>query len=62
MNVAKTEFILIGTQRIIKFVSDTKPNIKIGNKPIKQIEECKSLGVTIDGVVILTIIRLAKKL
>ena len=48
LNVAKTEFILIGSKPMIKCISDSHLSIKIDNKPIKQIHECKSLGVIID--------------
>ena len=48
LNVAKTEFILIGSKPMIKGTADFHLNIKIDNKPIKQIQECKSLGVIID--------------
>ena len=33
---------------MIKCISDSHLSIKIDNKPIKQIHECKSLGVIID--------------
>ena len=29
-------------------ISDSKPNIKIDNKEIKQVYECKTLGITVD--------------
>ena len=45
LNVAKTEFMLIGSQRMIK---DAHPNISIENKQIKQVYECKTLGITVD--------------
>ena len=48
LNVAKTEFILIGSKPMIKSISYSHLSIKIDNKPIKQIHECKSLGVIID--------------
>ena len=48
LNVAKTEFILIGSKPMIKGTADFHLNIKIDNKPIKQTQEFKSLGVIID--------------
>ncbi len=48
LNVAKTEFILIGSKPMIKKISVSHPNIFIENEKIKQVYECKTLGVTID--------------
>ncbi len=48
LNVAKTEFMLIGSKPMIKKISDSHPNIFIENKQIKQVFECKTLGVTVD--------------
>ena len=48
LNVAKTEFILIGFKPMIKSISNRQPNIIIENKPIKQVYDCKTLGVTVD--------------
>ena len=45
LNVAKTEFMLIGSERMIKHFH---PNIIIENKQIKQVYECKTLGIIID--------------
>ncbi|CAB4029995.1 Hypothetical predicted protein, partial [Paramuricea clavata] len=45
LNVAKTEFMLIGSKRMIK---DSHPNIFIENKQIKQVYECKTLGIIVD--------------
>jgi hypothetical protein len=45
LNVAKTEFMLIGSKRMIK---NFHPNIIIENKQIKQVYECKTLGIIID--------------
>ena len=42
LNVAKTEFILIGSKSMIISISDFQLNIKIDNKAIKQIHVCKS--------------------
>ena len=48
LNVTKTEFMLIGSKSMIKRISDPQPNILIDNKQIKQVYECKTLGVTVD--------------
>ena len=48
LNVAKTEFMLIGSKLMIKNISNSHPNVFIENKQIKQVYECKTLGVTID--------------
>ena len=48
LNVAKTEFMLIGSKQMIKSVSNLQPNVVIENKQIKQVHECKTLGVTVD--------------
>ena len=45
LNVAKTEFMLIGLKRM---KTDSSLNILIENKQIKQVNECKSLGILID--------------
>ena len=45
LNVAKTEFMLIGPKRI---KTDSSLNILIENKQIKQVNECKTLGILID--------------
>jgi hypothetical protein len=48
LNVAKTEFMLIGSKQMIKSISNLQPNVVIENKQIKQVHECKTLGVTVD--------------
>ena len=48
LNVAKTEFMLIGSKSMIKMISDPQPNVFITNKQIKRVYECKTLGLTID--------------
>ncbi|XP_046851131.1 uncharacterized protein LOC124444556 [Xenia sp. Carnegie-2017] len=48
LNVAKTEFMLIGSKPIIKSIANQQPNIAIENKTIKQVWDSKSLGVTLD--------------
>ena len=45
LNVAKTEFMLIGPKRM---KTDSTINILIENKQIKQVNECKTLGILID--------------
>jgi hypothetical protein len=45
LNVAKTEFMLIGSKQNIP---NFHPNIVIENKQIKQVYECKTLTVTVD--------------
>ena len=47
LNVATTEFILIVSKSMIKYVSNSHPNVFIENKQIKQVYECKTLGVRI---------------
>ena len=48
LNVAKTEFMLIGSKTMIKKNSDSRLNVFIENKQIKQVSECKTLGVIVD--------------
>ena len=48
LNVAKTEFQLIGTKHMLKKISDYHRVVTILNKPIKQVFQCKTLGVTVD--------------
>ena len=43
LNVAKTEFLLIGSKPIMKSTSDSELSIKIDNTPIKKIQECKKI-------------------
>ena len=45
LNVAKTEFQIIGTKQNLKNILGQKPNIYILDCPIKQVVQCKSLGV-----------------
>ena len=47
LNVAKTE-LLIGSKTMIKKNSDSRLNVFIENKQIKQVSECKTLGVIVD--------------
>ena len=48
LKFVKTEFILIGSKPMIKKISDSYPNIFIENEKIKQVYECKTLGVKVD--------------
>ena len=48
LNVAKTEFILIGSKPMLTQISNEHPKVSIGNKSIKQAKQCKMLGVEID--------------
>jgi hypothetical protein len=48
LNLAKAEFILIDSKPMIKNISDSCRNVYIKNIQIKQVHECKTLGVTID--------------
>jgi hypothetical protein len=48
LNIAKTEFMLIGSRSLVHTVSDSNLNIMIENAPIKQVKECKTLGVIVD--------------
>ena len=48
LNVAKTEFQIIGTKQNLKNILGQKPNIHILDCLIKQVVQCKSLGVILD--------------
>ena len=48
LNVAKTEFMLIGSKQMVKSISDLQLKVVIENKPVKRVVECKTLGVTLD--------------
>ena len=48
LNVAKTEFLLIGSKPISNFISNAHPNVIIESEPINQVYECRTLGVTVD--------------
>ena len=48
LNVAKTEFMVIGSKQMLKTISNWQPKVKIENEHIKQVSECKTLGVTVD--------------
>ena len=44
LNVAKTEFMVIGSK--LRTISNWEPKVDIENEHIKQVSECKTLGVT----------------
>ena len=48
LNVVKTEFMLIGTKQMIESISNLQLNVVIESNPVKQVTECKTLGVTVD--------------
>ncbi|CAB3997187.1 Hypothetical predicted protein [Paramuricea clavata] len=48
LNVTKTEFQIIGTKQMLKKSSVQQLKIHIQNIPIKQVFQCKTLGVTVD--------------
>ena len=48
LNVAKTEFMLIGFPQMIRNVSNSQPVNLIENKQIKQVNVSKTVGTTID--------------
>ena len=48
LNVAKTEFMLIGSPQMIRNASNSQPNILIENKQIQQVHKSRTLGTTID--------------
>ena len=48
MNVAKTEFMMIGSPQMIRNASNAQPNILIENKQIQQVNKAKTLGIIID--------------
>ena len=39
---------LISSKQILKSISNLQPNVVIENKQIKQVHECKTLGMTVD--------------
>ena len=48
LNVAKTEFMVIGSNQRLHSFSDDQINIEIDAKLITKVKEAKSLGVIID--------------
>ena len=47
LNIAKTEYVLIGSRQKLNNVSK-QPNVVIGDRPIERVRDCKILGVQID--------------
>ena len=48
LNVAKTEFMVIGSNQRLHSFSDDQINVEINAKLITKVKEAKSLGVIID--------------
>ena len=48
LNVAKTEFMVIGSNQRLNSFSDNQVNVEIDAKLITKVKEAKSLGVIID--------------
>lgn len=48
LNVAKTEFMFIGSSQRLRAQADSSIRIQIDNKEIKQVDSAKTLGLTID--------------
>ena len=48
MNVAKNEFMLIGSPQMIRNASNSQSNILIENKQIQQVNKSRTVGTTID--------------
>ena len=48
LNVAKTEFMVIGSNQRLLALLNNQINIEIDDKSIKKVEEAKSLGLLID--------------
>ena len=48
LNVAKTEFMVIGSNQSLNSFSDNQVNVELDAKLITKVKEAKSLGVTID--------------
>ena len=53
LNVAKTEFILIGSKSMIKNISNSHPNVFIENKQIKQVYECNTSLLSVYKFIVL---------
>ena len=49
LNIAKTEFMVIGSNQRIHAQSNNQIDIEIDGKSIKKVKEAKSLGLFIDG-------------
>ncbi len=54
LNVAKTEFMLIGYPQMIRNASNAQPNILIENKQIQQVNKAKTLGIIIDQLYVVS--------
>ena len=48
LNIAKTEFMLIGSRQKLATQTDSSINLDINGNPIKQVKSSKSLGMIID--------------
>ena len=48
LNVTKTEFLLIGSNQILKSISNHQHNISIAENQIKQVSDSKTLGIIVD--------------
>ena len=48
LNVTKTEFLLIGSNQMLKSVSNHQTNISIAENQIKQVSDSKTLGIIVD--------------
>ena len=48
LNIAKTEFIVIGSNQRVHALSNNQIDIEIDGKSIKRVEEAKPLGLFID--------------
>ena len=50
LNVAKTEFMLIGSPQMLGNVSNYQANISIDNKQVQQVNKSKALGTIVDHI------------
>ena len=48
LNVAKTEYLLIGSHQKLKTISNNQPSISIAGKQIKRVSKSKTLGIVVD--------------
>ena len=48
LNIAKTEYILLGSRSRLNKISDLNVNIEINGKELKRVKSCKHLGMIID--------------
>ena len=48
LNIAKTEYMIIGSRQRLNVNVDGSINITINNKPVKKVNETQTLGMTID--------------